>query len=269
MKKCAYCDKSNIDITKEHVVNKEFLKRFFKNGSGYAKYYDKTTSNFLTVKDVCSICNNGLLSQFDTYFLEFYDANLPRFRISPSTKIQIQYDYNKLSKWLLKTIYNSERKHSYEQVQNKMYRYKNYILGKDKRQKLFKIYVELLSDVPEEEIREHTELPEDFNGKIDMLKIGTVVLREEVNSKDKNITKYLLSSNFMFHVFLIDPGKQSDSFFKPRLENYIQKSRKSKLFLLNPKEVSLELLGSGRTIIDIAKDSMEGTQTFVERNKKS
>lgn len=158
MKQCAYCDKTTNKITSEHVVSKSFIDRYYKIGIGYAKVYDKYTQNFLTINDVCQKCNNEILSLLDSYFLEFYKSNIPEDIISKQTSLKLTYDFDKLSKWLLKTLYNSERKHSYEQIPKKLYRYKNYILGKDKRKRLFKIYLELLQDVPPEEIEKYTKI---------------------------------------------------------------------------------------------------------------
>ncbi|MBY8961804.1 hypothetical protein KJK34_03460 [Flavobacterium sp. D11R37] len=112
--------------------------------------------------------------------LHFNNDNLPRFIIGSETKIKINYDFERLSKWLLKTLYNSERKNRREedQVPLKMHRYREYIIGTKKDSKLFKIYMELLRDVPLEEIQQHCEnIPEDFIGKIDFLKVGTIVLK--------------------------------------------------------------------------------------------
>lgn len=72
IKRCAYCDKTNNRMTREHVVNKAFLDKFYNSAVGYARVYDKYTSNFLTLHDVCDVCNNGILSLLDNYFLDFY-----------------------------------------------------------------------------------------------------------------------------------------------------------------------------------------------------
>lgn len=273
-KKCAYCNREVEDITREHVVNKAFIDTFYKNGKGYLKAFDKYTDSYAVVRDVCTKCNNEVLGRLDAYFLKFYNHNLPRFIIDSETKIEINYDFEQLSKWLLKTLYNSERKNRREDdlVPLKMYRYKEYLTGKRKDNKLFKIYMELLRDVPLEEIQQHCEnIPEDFTGKIDFLKVGTIVLKSEVSSMGleniTNVNKYLISSNFAFHIFLLDPGRHTEQIFKQRLSDFKNESRISILTLIDPKKNSIELKASSRDIIDYLNETYEGDLHYTERNK--
>lgn len=63
-------------------------------------------------------------------------------------QIKINYNYDLLSKLLLKTLYNSERKNSYPYLVKKMTNYRKHILNKEK--KYFIIFLEILSNVPKE-----------------------------------------------------------------------------------------------------------------------
>lgn len=270
MKKCAYCDKLDNRITKEHVVNKAFLDKFYKSAVGYAKVYDKYTSNYMTIHDVCEICNNGPLSLLDNYFLDFYSKNIPTSLIAEDSVIQIEYDFDKLSRWLLKTLYNSERKHSYSNIPRKLHRFKHYILGKDKRIKLFKIYLELLLDVPPAEIEKYVdeETRSNLPNKLSFLRMGTAVLSHQINGGIQDVVKHFTSSNFVFHVFLIDPGKHTENIFQQRFREY-EKTSGVYLNYLAPKSNSIILKPSNRNIVDILEKSIEGDLPYIVSAKKN
>jgi len=266
MKKCAYCDRSDLKITKEHVVNKSFIDEYYKVGRGYANVYEKYTENYLTAKDVCSNCNNGILSQLDQYFLEFYPKNLPTEIINPSKKFKIKYEFGKLSKWLLKTVYNSERKNPYRQLPQLMYRYKNYILGREKECKLFKIFVEILSDIPREDWKSLPDLPENFDGKFNFLRIGNIILKEQT-SETKDLVKHITSSNFMFHIFILNPGRHSGTAFEKIFKKYASNLGTCKLFYLDPKKNEITVTSSERDILHNLKDTFEGNKHFIDSEK--
>lgn len=266
MKKCAYCDRKDEKITKEHVVNKSFINRYYKVGKGYVNAYDKYTQNYMTIKDVCSKCNNECLSLLDTYFLDFYEANLPTQVIDSSAEIEINYHFEKLARWILKTLYNSERMNAYEFLPQKMRRFKNYILEKDNRTKLFKIYVELLQDVPQEEIIKYGHVDEEeIPIKLNFLRIGNAVISNQLTTGIDNTIKYIISSNFVFHVFVLDPGRHSESVFNQTLKIFCKLSGTNKIYYLNPSESSIILKASERTIINILEKTYEGNKHVSNR----
>lgn len=264
MKKCAYCDKTNNRITNEHVVNKAFLNKFYKGAIGYAKAYDKYTSNYLTSHDVCEVCNNGILSSLDTYFLDFYSQNAPTIQIVKDSSIRIEYEFDKLSRWLLKTLYNSERKHTYSNIPKKLHRFKQYVLGADKRTKLFKVYLELILDVPSEEIEKYVdeETRSQLPNKLSFLRIGTAVLSSQLETGIKEVVRCFTSSNFVFHVFVIDPGKHREKAFQQRLKEYVEISG-IVLNYLDPQLKSIIAKSSTRTIVDILENSIEGDVPYI------
>lgn len=267
MKICAYCDSNKNKITKEHVVNRSFIDRYYKTGKGYANVWEKYSENFLTVKDVCSKCNNEILSQLDSYFLDFYEANLPREIVLEDSQYSIEYNFSKLSKWLLKTSYNSERKNAYEYLPQRMHRYKDYIVGKNNKTKLFKVFLELLSDVSESDLKKIDNLPDDFDGKFNFLRVGTIIFPEQRNSGFQDLVKHVISSNFMFHIFVLNPGRHTDSIFKTTFEQYCLRAKTNKLYYLDPTKSKLMLRGSNRTIVDILEITYEGEKLFIDREK--
>lgn len=269
MKQCAYCDKTSVKFTSEHVISKAFIDRYYKIGIGYAKAYNKYTENYLTINDVCQKCNNETLSLLDNYFLDFYQTNIPQESISKDSILNITYNFNKLSRWLLKTLYNSERKHSYGEVPKKLARYRHYILGKDHRIKLFKIYIELIQDVPTEEIDKYNEDKSIIAPKkLTFLRMGSIVFGDQLHTGVKDLIKHFTSSNFVFHIFILDPGQHSMAIFNATLKKYIERSKIGSLVYVDPSKTKVLVKASTRTIIDILLNTREGDGNALDKFRK-
>jgi hypothetical protein len=264
MKKCAYCDTSKLKITKEHVVNKSFIDQYYKVGKGYANVYQKYTENYLTAKDVCAKCNNEILGSFDDYFLRFYANNLPVSIVKAGDKFKIQYEFEKLSKWLLKTIYNSERKNAYSAIPQKMHLFKDYIIGKENENGLFKIYLEILSDVDYNEWKDLPGLPPNFDGKFNFLRLGTILFHDQMVTGIKDIMKHITSSNFMFHVFILNHDSLSSEGFKLVFQKYLINLGTNNLYYIDPSKTEINVIASARSIIDNLKDTFEGDKHFMD-----
>jgi hypothetical protein len=115
LKNCQYClsefDKAKHKRTDEHIIPRGIIELFpehyvtFNNGK---KFID---NRGLTISDVCEYCNGNLLSKLDGYgkeliqtqFLEEYPSTLFDSNFSK------MFDYYKLSRWLLKIMYNNCR----------------------------------------------------------------------------------------------------------------------------------------------------------------
>lgn len=259
-KECAYCGSSTSKITKEHVINKAFLDKFYNLSLRYANCYDKITANYLIVRDVCNVCNNKILSVYDEYFLYFYENHYSENQFKPNDTIEIRYNYKKISKWILKTLYNLERKNEINFVEPFFYNFKEYIIHDNVINNNFCIYLELLSDVSEEEIisvkkyKPEIEIPK----KLDMFKLGTQFFKYG----KIEFVKYIISSNFVFHVFTDFEN----------INNIVQKVMfyegivgKNVLFKLDPNKEKIVVNVSKRNIIDILEKSSDGKKSFYER----
>jgi hypothetical protein len=135
MTTCAYCERINVKITKEHLFPAclhqriaEANKRLFEEEQFfYLSKIDKLISSEPKVKDVCSECNNGVLSELDNYACLQWDKFFHKI-LEREERITFEYNYNLLLRWLLKMSYNSAR------VQNSGTKQlgicKDYILGK-------------------------------------------------------------------------------------------------------------------------------------------
>jgi len=126
-KECAFCGNSAA-MTREHIFPASIISRY----SDLISTNDKTDFGFrsdLTIKDVCGPCNNGALSKIDSQFLEIFDMfiNEP---IAPGRNAEIAFDYNLLTRFLLKVSYNSARASATGQKETEILkRYVPYILG--------------------------------------------------------------------------------------------------------------------------------------------
>lgn len=103
---CSYC-KKEIQLTGEHLIPLSLIDLFPECDINYM--YDKTfKGDKVVIKDVCEICNNGVLSQLDeygakmvkNYFVKTYEAY---------EFLDLSYDYLTISRWLLKILYNNAR----------------------------------------------------------------------------------------------------------------------------------------------------------------
>lgn len=115
MKLCAYC-KTPLGITghqktDEHIIPNSLLKLYPEQDISFHNEKKYVDNRGMTISDVCSACNNGILSELDSYGkaliestfftpYEFNDYYLV-FDISLNTPL--------FTRWLLKIAYNSIR----------------------------------------------------------------------------------------------------------------------------------------------------------------
>lgn len=109
MAKCAYCGTEG-KMSREHVIPKGFINNM--NFKALTVWLDKAPSKVingeLMVKDVCAECNNGELSQLDAYALKLIISYNDKITFD-TKKVFFKYNYDLLTRWLLKVCYNSSR----------------------------------------------------------------------------------------------------------------------------------------------------------------
>src|ERR1019366_8468091 len=116
---CAYCGRTG--LTREHL----FPRGFFDRTGGTAEYAanikagaaDKILSIEPTIADVCGNCNNGVLSQLDSYFLALFDRYFINVVVS-GEQIDLDFNFDELLRWLLKMGYNMGRARQWDGTQN-------------------------------------------------------------------------------------------------------------------------------------------------------
>jgi len=111
---CAYC-KSEKPLTREHLWPASLHRRLveaakIQTNAFWLARLQKTISSEPQIRDVCAECNNGVLSELDSYICSLFDAS---FTHTPQRyeKVQFEYDYHFLKRWLLKMCFNSARIH--------------------------------------------------------------------------------------------------------------------------------------------------------------
>ncbi len=104
---CAYC-KQDKKLTREHVWPHCFLKKRQYVSAHFSIKGEKVHGSDYVVKDVCEDCNGIILSELDEYFCDLADKYFHN-TIDQEEKIHFEYDYNLLSRALLKISYNTAR----------------------------------------------------------------------------------------------------------------------------------------------------------------
>lgn len=106
---CAYCG-TQTRPTGEHVFPKwlcdetaDLVQTVRQNGSlGW-------DPNTVVIKDVCSRCNTGVLSQLDAFAKSVWEEPLSRIVQADDGPIDYEIDVQKFFRWLLKVSYNMAR----------------------------------------------------------------------------------------------------------------------------------------------------------------
>jgi len=115
MKSCAYCNNilgtEGHKKTDEHIIPSSLLKLYPEQDISI--HYDKqyVDNRGMTISDVCSKCNNGVLSELDSYGKEVVEQYFytPYEFNDYYTPFQVDLEPNRYIRWLLKIVYNSIR----------------------------------------------------------------------------------------------------------------------------------------------------------------
>ena len=144
MKKCSFCGNTlHSNVTKEHIIPAGLLKLFPEQDITFAPHKAYKDNIGITLKDVCSTCNNHILGSLDAYGVNLIKDNFIRqFKMDES--YTISFDYNQLSRWLLKIIYNYER---YMKVDYTTHTNIQYILYSSNIEHQFSIFAGLHSNM--------------------------------------------------------------------------------------------------------------------------
>jgi hypothetical protein len=103
---CAFCRKPG-PLTREHIWPK-WLHASHDYSLKYHSAPDKVLPAEHIIKDVCAECNNGPLSALDDYVKSLHHRYFSK-SYQTIKKTTFKYDFEKLTKWLLKVSYNSAR----------------------------------------------------------------------------------------------------------------------------------------------------------------
>jgi hypothetical protein len=109
---CAYCKQPAV-MTREHIWPKSLHKRLYAANSQAVNAFwlarlQKEIPSEPQIRDVCSQCNNVILSELDEYICRLFDSTLINIP-SRYEKVEFKYEYHLLKRWLLKMSFNSAR----------------------------------------------------------------------------------------------------------------------------------------------------------------
>jgi hypothetical protein len=112
---CAFCG-SEGSLTREHLWPASLHRRPVAANQNTGNLFwlrriDREVQGEPTLRDVCDLCNNGVLSDLDAYVCRLFDRYFVRI-LQRYERVNFEYDYHLLKRWLLKMSYNSARIHN-------------------------------------------------------------------------------------------------------------------------------------------------------------
>jgi len=114
---CAYCGADG-NLTREHILPSfTYSRERGRTGAPVISNVlhdgkNKVVPAEVTISDVCATCNNGILSKLDQYGSELYDKYFFKI-VHPGELIQFEYEFERLTRWLLKIAFNACRSRSW------------------------------------------------------------------------------------------------------------------------------------------------------------
>jgi hypothetical protein len=142
-RRCAYCGTEN-NLTKEHIFSKGLLRRTDIDAARISRAPREFVNPNLEIKDVCETCNNERLSEADEYICNLYEDKLSKYvRIGEPT--ELDYDFDLLARWLMKTAYNSARASGADDYADQIGSYAEYMIGAEARPQYTAILVLLVA----------------------------------------------------------------------------------------------------------------------------
>lgn len=254
MAKCAFCGTEG-KMSREHVIPKGFINNM--NFKELTVWLDKAPSKVinseLMVKDVCAECNNGQLSQLDEYALKLIiDYNK---KISFETKkVFLKYNYDLLTRWLLKVCYNSARANDSQYDIALYQRNIGYILeGKEAETKI-DVYALFMETAYDEKMKEECyHLNKKSNYKIDWFRIAPYRLL--AMSTYYTAMRCVMINSFAFLTIIYDEhsSEKSDVIEQEILRshpNFVKLDNKKKVVLKKDKMFWRESYESNRILRD-------------------
>lgn len=235
---CSYCNQSDEKLTREHIIPDGFLRGM--NRKAMTTWSDKAPVRVIkgdmVIKDVCAKCNNELLSILDNYALNAitkYNGEINR----ATKKIFFKYDFEKISRWLLKVVYNSARA-SGSVYDSSIYKQcTEYILEGGTCELDFSIYAQFI-DISPNELKDsviyHYEKNHEYS--IDHFRIAPFKLKDI--STYYCALRVIMVNSFAFFVIVYDKDVKKEEItgieecfekIYPQSEKLLRGSKKTKL----------------------------------------
>ena len=179
--KCAYCDNEG-KMSREHVIPKGFIEHmnFKEQIVALDKAPTRVINSEITVKDVCATCNNGYLSVLDSYGLNLILKYNDKISVH-TKKIQFKYNYDLLTRWLLKICYNMARANDGHYDISLYKKNVDYIMNRGEAESNIIVFAMFMgTGCLDEKMEEHCDhLKKNRKYDIDWFRIGQFRLQED------------------------------------------------------------------------------------------
>lgn len=202
--KCAYCD-NKCKMSKEHVIPKGFIQ--YMNRKDQITLLDKAPTRIInteiTIKDVCSECNNGILSVLDSYALNLILKYNNQISVV-TKKIHFKYNYDMLTRWLLKICFNIARVNNGNFDASLYEKNVDYIMNRGSAESNIVVFAMFIgTGCLDKKLEEHcNHLKDKRDYEIDWFRIGPFKLKN--NPTYNCASKFVIINSFAFLTILCD-----------------------------------------------------------------
>ena len=271
MKTCAYCGKG-CKPSKEHLFPKWVLKRQPESDARFALHENRISERVATIRDVCRPCNNGPLSELDTYVLGLYDRYFGH-PVSGKSSVNFACDYELLARWLLKTLYNSARINNTRP--DELQPFKEYVLGGGSTPKEFRIFGFLI--LPYKlSLKEQQRLSPENDGITHLFprNIGVTQFAGRISGTDYLLLgRAVLLNSYCMVVSILPPGLPRST-RRTMMDDITDTLRKmfAGLRVIDPRFKSVRLYPSTENIVSLKRDSLslfaDAYKDYFRRRRK-
>lgn len=237
-KSCTFCLQAN-KLTREHIWPNGILKRLPTYTARFNEKAGKVIGGDHIIKDVCVTCNNGVLSELDTYGCMLFDKYFHAVA-EPETELQFEYDYDKLLRWLAKIAYNTARSSANPNL-SLLQALTPYILGQSVRPSEMELYLDIVT---------HSTVPT-LHGveKFPATAYRSARVERVPPLPDWCVVRLVSINSFYFYILLFEKNyRESDDLAKVR--------RLMKGVLVPPESASLVLPRPTTGAFDVHKDHL-------------
>ena len=259
---CAYC-KLERPSTKEHIIP-AFLYRFQKEAGegvlGWNDVAEKMLNYEAVIGDVCGTCNGGVLSMLDSAGKCLLERSRVLVHNYTRSNIEIRYNYDILTRWLIKLSFNSARIKG--ELDYLFENYIEYILKGEPRPKVHRLSI-IAYMAKAELVSEHRAALAPYLHLAEGSNLLNPFLVRITNAKTPSQMPYNIRGVFLgplmfFLVFYndgISPG------FAASLTRRISKEFQGSV-LLSPKRGYINLFAGTKSWIDMYEDQVLRTKAL-------
>ena len=268
MSKCIYCERNNL-LTNEHVLPR-WLYQYTQNQN--IQLLQASPDKFLkvqqTIKDVCQQCNNGVLSELDTYAKGRYENFFSNYVFKDQT-VTFEYEYDLLARWLLKVSFNSARANGGDH--ESFLEYREYILTGENRPTRMTIFLQLITPyifsekdkrkVKDESLKALGYLPPNFTriSRLDeTVSIG-------INKDNYNLIRMVMLNSYNFYILIPSENIKSREDWKNELRVFKSTELAKGVYKLLPENKSISLSASNVSILDAVKHHLKSNEDVYKK----